>query len=162
MKLTKNTIELIITGVLVIVLIAYLGTNLRRRGRRLPSKPGPPTKEVLYPEEEGALTPPAKAPLDSFLKRAAVAKEREREWGRDPFILGSKKMGAKVGFPLDLRVTGIIFDKDRPEATYAIINGVVVRIGDEIAEAGVIDIQKGSVTLRRGSEEFTLRLWEAE
>lgn len=161
MKLGKNAIELVITGALIIVLIAYLGTNLGRRGRRLAPKPGPSTEEVLYPEEEGVLTPKAAALSESFL-REAVTKEREREWGRDPFILGSKKMGVKIGFPLDLRVTGIIFDKDRPEATYAIINKVVVRIGDEIAGAKVVDIQKGSVSLKKNGEEFVLRLWEAE
>lgn len=157
MKLNKNAIELIITGVLIIVLIAYLGANLRRCGRRVTPKPGPPTKEVLYPEEGEVLTPPAKAPLVSFL-REEVTMEREREWGRDPFILGMGKRGAKVGFPL--RVTGIIFEKDRPEATYAIINEVIIRIGVEIAGAEVIDIQTNSVTLRRGEEEFVLPLWE--
>jgi len=153
LKLSKNVIESIITGLLIIVLIVFLGTNLRRRGRRSTSKPGPPAEEALYLKEEEALVPSGPSS-----RQVAVTKEGQRKWGRDPFFLESLKEGVKVSFPL--RVTGIIFDKDRSEATYAIINDVVVRVGDEIAGAEVIDIQSNSVTLRWGEKESVLTLRE--
>ena len=81
-------------------------------------------------------------------------------WKRDPFLLGIGKEGELP--TLQLKVSGIIYDETRPEATYAIINEEVVRIGDNLHGIKVIDIQPDYVRLKKFNQEVILYLYQEQ
>lgn len=81
-------------------------------------------------------------------------------WKRDPFVLGGSEEGK--GPALQLKVSGIIFDDIRPEATYAILNEEVVRIGDDFHGIKVVDIQPDYVRLKKFDQELILYLYQTE
>lgn len=72
------------------------------------------------------------------------------DWGRNPFI-----WEGKVTPVSDLDLSGIIWDKAAP---YAIINGMVVRPGDEISGKTIKDIEPNSVVLTDGQNDYILEL----
>ena len=55
----------------------------------------------------------------------------------------------------DLKIEGIVWDKINP---YVIINGLVVREGEEIFGYEVVKIEERQVTLSEGIEVFILKL----
>ena len=71
-------------------------------------------------------------------------------WGRDPFTGGST--GAEVsGFDL----AGILWDATQP---IAMINGQMLRVGDELEGYRVTQISQDSVSLTDGSQTLTLAI----
>jgi hypothetical protein len=85
----------------------------------------------------------------------APVEKDERPWGRDPFEAVKSDVGARTSGNLVLH--GILFDEERPSA---IINGMVVCVGDKISGCTVIQIERSSVTLDGGAEQYKLKLWE--
>ncbi len=82
------------------------------------------------------------------------AYEKTLSWKRDPFLL---QLGREEP-TLALKVSGIIYDEVHPEATYAIINEEVVRIGDDVRGIKVVDIQADHVRLKKFSQQLILYL----
>jgi len=76
---------------------------------------------------------------------------------RDPFTNNLPKKGGAAGDtkggPPTLTVTGVLWGSKTPQA---IINSKVVKIGDVIEKAEVIDINKEGVSVRYGEQEYLL------
>jgi len=150
----RKKIEIIITGVLVVVLVVMIAGNLKpKRKKRPPSKPSKVKQETL-----------ALLSLPKGVKRAPKAsskeleKQRKRaslEWGIDPFYHSLKREVYKSSM---LVLKGISVGKDK--RGYAFINDEIVTVGDEIAGYKVVKVEKDKVLLKRGGESFYLALPE--
>lgn len=81
-------------------------------------------------------------------------KERVLEWVRDPFVFGDGALESG-----GIRITGIIFDESDVEHSYAIIEGQLIRIGEQINGAKLVKVNKKSVVIEvnGGQEELFLR-----
>lgn len=84
----------------------------------------------------------------------AVQRERERAARAVRYRIGE---GRDLLAPLNLSLTGIAWDRSRP---MAVINGVVVGVGDTVGEAKVKRIDFDSVTVLYKSREFIIRMGE--
>ncbi len=134
---------------------------------------------VTRREKPGRPTPLSVAgvqiPLTPIFGRAApdpipeerwkAIQERTRlSWGRDPFQLepsrvkGFQPEGPK-GPPLDqvLKVTGIVWNG---RSAYAMINDFLVKEGDEIVGAKIIEIKPDRVILFKEGKEYILMFEE--
>ena len=154
----KQKKEFALVACLLLALTLLIVYNVRRaatikaRQRQQPSVSTAPSNEAPPPVAE---TAPAtkEVSLTSLRDRAKGLK-----WVRDPFVLN---LGRGEELPvLQLKVSGIIYDPDHPEATYAIINEDVVRIGDDLHGIKVVDIQADAVRLKKFNQEFTLYLYQ--
>ena len=90
-----------------------------------------------------------------------IAKFTVMEWGRNPFFQpGINRVrpveGVKAQPPPKFNLEGIVWDKDFP---YAIINGEVWQIGDEIGGYRVKSITKEIVTLESNGQTIELKLF---
>lgn len=77
---------------------------------------------------------------------------------RDPFI-PLPYVVSKASGPASLdefRLEGIIYDPSKD--SLAVINGKVLRQGENVGPYTIQEIRKNSVSLRKGGEIFTLRL----
>lgn len=72
-------------------------------------------------------------------------------WGRDPFAVGSVPVQATG----ELSLSGIIWDEKKP---VCLIDGKMLKVGDEISGAKVIEINNDTVLLKVGDELRTLRV----
>lgn len=72
-------------------------------------------------------------------------------WGRDPFAVGSVPVQATG----DLSLSGIFWDAKKP---VCLIDGKMLKTGDEISGAKVLEINKDTVLLKVGDELRTLRV----
>ncbi|UCB57584.1 MAG: hypothetical protein JSV30_03105 [Candidatus Omnitrophota bacterium] len=97
-------------------------------------------------------SPPRQAPVSMQEQPVSRIKTRSdfTDWGRNPFI-----WEGKVTPVSDLDLSGIIWDKSAP---YAIINGMIVRPGDEISGKIIKDIEPNSVVLTDGQNDYILEL----
>ena len=72
-------------------------------------------------------------------------------WKRNPFTLQKTSSKAFKGLVL----SGIMWDKGKP---LAIINGEIVKIGDNVSGNIVVDIKQDRVILNDGIKDFELKL----
>lgn len=86
-------------------------------------------------------------------RRRERAKTAYTAWGRNPFIIEPSAKGVISKLSLE----GIVWDEKEPKA---LINNVVVGIGDEIGGNTVVDIKQDKVILSNKSTNFELRLGE--
>ena len=77
------------------------------------------------------------------------------DWGRDPFSRRRALLGGGE-FISDFRLEGILWD-DKANPT-AIVNGKIVKEGDKIDSAKIVQIQKDSVIINDGSKDYRLHL----
>ncbi len=94
-----------------------------------------------------------KNPFVSLMPKASVAQPTPQP---SPVPVPETPMAAPAAeetIPSDLKINGIVWGGDRPQA---IINGQVVSIGDTIQEAKVIAITKQGVAVRYKSKKITL------
>ena len=158
----KQKKQLVLVGVLLAVFLLLLAYNLKRssamKARRQQAVSAVPVPATPLHVTGNAPPPPPSSETEAVTLAALKEKAKGLKWGRDPFILN---LGEQEGLPtLQLKVTGIIYDAEYPEATYAIINEEVVRIGDDIRGIKVIDIQADAVRLKKFNQEFTLYLYQ--
>ncbi|MBI4435996.1 MAG: hypothetical protein HY590_01060 [Candidatus Omnitrophica bacterium] len=139
----KERRKKIIAVVLVCFFLPLLWYNVHRAQKSIS-----PVPQTMPPQE----TPPSPASSEALTATELLT------WKRDPFILGIGKEGELP--TLQLKVSGIIYDETRPEATYAIINEEVVRIGDNLHGIKVIDIQPDYVRLKKFNQEVILYLYQ--
>jgi len=162
MILKKSTIEAIVTGVLVVVLVVLVLTKLAGRER-----PRNPESEIRNPK----LThPPPEllARIESLKVRARQIgpkikkKQKERAslpWGRDPFRIAESAIRnpqSAIGRP-PLVCRGIAYTAGGP---VALINLAVVREGETIKGYLVEQIAKDRVVLTKGGKSYVLRIGE--
>ncbi|PKK82909.1 MAG: hypothetical protein CVT49_11400 [candidate division Zixibacteria bacterium HGW-Zixibacteria-1] len=86
-----------------------------------------------------------------------IEKYSALEWGRDPFYRGPKHIIlSAVGVTQPVwTLSGILFDNNSPSA---IINKKIVRGGDIINGARVVQVDKETVTLDKDGLQFTLTI----
>jgi len=80
------------------------------------------------------------------------------EWGRDPFYRQTVKKTARIDEPEPIpgwELGGILWNENNPSA---VINKKIVRHGDIINGARVVQIHKDIVTLKKDNTEFTLNI----
>jgi hypothetical protein len=136
----KKLIVLIALSVLAVLSIIHGLIQSGRESAKLPEKPADNGKGNAAVSEEisfAPLKPPAKSVYSS--------------WGRNPFALPGER-GASLE---DLRLEGIMSDNNK---FTAIIDDIVVGIGDNIQENKVIDIKPDRVILNDGKKDFELKL----
>ena len=149
----KKQQQLVILGVLVMVMITVYARALLRpaASARAPavrapadvSAPAAP-RPAAAPEGEISLDLPA----DTGLRQTQRARATGLAWGRDPFTGGSAG-GEVSGFDL----SGILWDASQP---IAIINGQMLRVGDEVEGYRILEITRDRVTMSDGSEPLNL------
>lgn len=127
--------------VLVIVLVLFFGLILAGM-----IKPKAKQASVLSNAASQAATGENKAPVRQKRKKSAF-----ETISRDPFSVG-KAAAAVSG---ELLLSGIIWDPQKP---YCIIDGKVVKVGDNVSGAKVMEITRDSVTIKTGDLLRTIRV----
>ena len=147
--MTKSRRQALILAGLIVVMAAVYAHRLHQ-GR--PSQP----VAVSEPDAPGDAHPPSAGMVALNLPEAMPARQAQHDlasrlaWGRDPFTGGST--GAEVsGFDL----SGILWDPTQP---IAVINGQMLRMGDELEGYKVTKIAQDSVSLSDGSQTVTLAI----
>lgn len=146
----KKRIELIATAIMVFILIIAWMNSMKAIRKR--SSPAPVVAAA------GSVTAEPKAQMPSGAKPAVNKTEPQDEisqWGRDPFsgkiyVTASRAQG--LG---DLKVEGIIWDKNNP---MAMVNGHVLKKGDNFKGNVVVDIKENSVILNDGNRDLELKI----
>lgn len=165
---SKDKKEKQIAVILFLVLIPLVMWNMHRQSRakklreQFMATARRGASEAL--PQSGSFSPPAPSAAPEAASTPSSELEeyvRTLKWKRDPFILPMVQGGGKAP-TIQLKVSGIIYDETRPEATYAIINQEVVRIGDSFHGINVIDIQPNYVRLKKFGEELILYLYQEE
>ncbi len=146
MIVDKKQKQIIITAVLVLVLaIAWINAFavIKKRATKiiLASK-----MDTLKPQIE-SIKPQA------VEIQTVYPKETGLEWLRCPFS-GKFYTGYK-GVAADLKLAGILWDKEKPQA---IINNEVVSVGSSVGSYSIVEIKQYSVFLTDGSDVFELKL----
>jgi len=142
----KKKIEIIITGLLVVVLGVLVIVNTKKRGS--PKKRPVQGEPAILATSTGIKS--VKADKDT------IALQRERTklaWGRDPFFFTRPK---KIYKGTTLLLKGISLGKDK--TVFALINDQIVTTGDAVEGYKVLEIQKDKVLLRKGSDSFYLAM----
>lgn len=87
-----------------------------------------------------------------FVAARRTRKSNFSSWGSSPFSFSaSSRSGGLEGIILN----GIVWDKNNP---YAIVNNDVVKVGDKLGGATVIEISEKDVILEFDGEKHTLKL----
>ena len=126
-----------ILAAVVAVFFVFLLAAMMRSG---PAKKAAPAAAAAVPAAESrppAVSGPGKSSFPS--------------WGRDPFAVGSVPVQATG----ELSLSGIIWDAKKP---VCLIDGKMLKVGDEISGAKVIEINNDTVLLKVGDELRTLRV----
>ena len=137
MKNKKAVIAIILSIGAIISLI--FGLTAGSKTRRKPSSEAVSVHETTLPARHIVPT------------KRSTAKTDFVSWDRNPFA--PKTTPAKVVAKFTL--SGIIWDQKEPKA---LINNVVVGIGDEIDGNKVVDIKQDRVVLNDGTEDIILTL----
>jgi len=156
----KDKREKMIAAVLIGVLLLFVFYNVHRAQKRNAMRQ---TQQVGAREASPLpiSQPPEPTPSPNSSSGTSGTEAKEAlTWKRDPFLLGIGKEGELP--TLQLKVSGIIYDETRPEATYAIINEEVVRIGDSLHGIKVTDIQPDYVRLKKFNQEVLLYLYQEQ
>jgi hypothetical protein len=79
------------------------------------------------------------------------------DWGRDPFYRPADKKNAYTHAPVQPEwiLNGILYDTISPAA---VINKQIVRVGDSVDGAMIMNIEKQKVTLERNGSQFDLNI----
>ncbi|OQX80844.1 MAG: hypothetical protein B6D56_03995 [Candidatus Omnitrophica bacterium 4484_70.1] len=151
----KKRIELIATGVLIVIFVFVLANSFKRK------RPPPAKVKPLLPEETKEIPMPPVLKKEAGYKpasREALTLQKERaklDWGVDPFYHPIKK---ELTSGLRLVLKGVSIGKGR--RNFAFINDEIVGEGEKILGYEVVKVEKDKVLLRKGKEKFYLVLPE--
>jgi len=155
----KKLIQLIITGILIIILI-FMGNNARKRVREAKRlrikhkvtvvKDGEVSEAPAF-EDGGPLG--TRAYTGKGFYRRLEDEFRDLRLTRDPFYAGA--IDTATGAMTDLRLTGILWDDVAP---LAIIDNNPVGEGTMIGKYTVLKIEKDKAILTDGTKTYTLTL----
>lgn len=146
----KETIQLIVIGLGLLVLPAIIINNMKRAPKKPAVSAAPPVQPpqpaaVQQGGQGGGQTPAA---INEQLERAKLA------WGRDPFFLPAQK---KEESRREMKLQGI---SRRQGTGYAMINGEIVRNGDRLGEYEIVDVERDQVLIRKGEQTYYLTFTE--
>jgi hypothetical protein len=142
----KKKLEIIITGVLMIVMVAawYNSFKILKQRSARPVAPPQTALATFAVDLEGEVG-----------KGISLSQKRDKfdlPWGRCPF---SGKVYSGREDAVELRLTGILWDDVKPQA---IINGDVVQEGNFIGHFKIIKIHKDWVQVGSGSSFLELKM----
>lgn len=141
----KKQKQIIIIAVLILVLVVAWVNAFSAIRKRAAKKSAISQTAVVVPAIE--LT------QQVSVAQSVYPKETDLEWLRCPFS-GKFYTGYK-GEASDLKLAGILWDKEKPQA---IINNEVVGVGSNVGIYSVVEIKQYSVFLADGSDVFELKL----
>lgn len=147
----KQKKQLIITAGLILVLVIVWANTFKAISNKKKGKLAPPAESVSagsFVSNEAA-TEAMKKPLIS--QKPEV--EDDSAWGRCPF---SGKVFYGEAKALDLKLTGILWDEDNPQA---IINDEIREIGQKVGKFKIIEILPEEVIVSDGTEKFELKIY---
>jgi hypothetical protein len=137
----KNKLELVLTGLLVLLLVLLV-----MRGWR-----SPPKRPLLGPVAGSLKVQPAEE-LSLFGRLDEQSKNLELK--RDPFFASPITQVRSSSYE-GISLSGIMYDAQAPAA---VINGKVVKEGDSVAGNIVLEIMPNKVILSDGSRNLELNL----
>ena len=144
----KDLVQLIITGVLVLVLI-FIWASASKKPLRRNSGGGLPQATI----SSAVLVNQGHKLSSNNLYNTLEQESKSIELKRDPFtaaaIISEKSLNSEIS------LTGILWDKVKP---LAIINGNVVKKGQSLGNKTVIEIKPDRVILSDGQILSELRL----
>lgn len=161
-RVNKKNIQLIITGVLALVLIAVFINSTRAVSKK---------NEILKSYADlkiGSPAPQVVQPSADKLKNK-IEENLSSVIGRDPFKRQSVAEDMSVDYKkrkvdgiAGILLTGIIYDQRTPGDNFCIINGEDARVKDKIGDFVIMNIKENQVTLVNDKEqkEYNLKLWE--
>jgi len=81
------------------------------------------------------------------------------EWGTDPF--SGKRIDMGAGASTSLKLSGIVYNSENPDDSYAIIGNSTVSVGEYVgnSQIKVISITEREVTVSDGVREKKLKVW---
>ncbi len=147
----KRKKQLIMTAGLVLLLVIAWANTFKAVAKRKKAKLATPV--VAAP---AAATVSSKAPVAPAKKPAIsqrVEDEDDSAWGRCPFSGKAFYGEAKA---LDLKLTGILWDEDNPQA---IINDEIREKGQKVGKFQIIEILPEEVIISDGTEKFELKIY---
>ncbi len=147
MAQNKQIGKLIVAVILVVAMIIMM-TNTIVKIKRTRSRRRPQAVQEAAPVISGGQ--PASVVV-------AEEKDKQPTWGDDPFT--GKPIRSGFGKTSLFKLSGIAPDSSNPEKSHAIIDNVIVKVGDVIGEEGmqVKEINKQEVILSNGTKEMILR-----
>ena len=154
----KQKTQIAVTAFLIITFIFIMGNSIRNI-----TSSGTGTKEskIITPDKFKEIIDSTKHKTSITLKDTSVSKYKKEiasieatGWGRDPFSKRSALLGGGE-FISDFKLEGILWDESQPTA---IINGEILKEGDKIGSAKIVQIQKDSVIINDGSKDYRLNL----
>lgn len=143
----KKRIEIIATAIMVLILIVAWTNSFKVIRKR-----GSPVPAVV------AVAPQANAvKFDQPQQPAKKDKPEEvlGQWGRDPFSGKTYTTVSRVQGLGDIKIEGIIWDKKNP---LVMINGRVLKKGDNFKGNVIVDIKENSVILSDGNRDLELKV----
>jgi len=143
----KKRIEIIATSAMVLVLIIAWVNSVGAIRKRGAPKAAVVSSAVVSTEEMAkiVLTPQKKDKPTELLT----------QWGRDPFSGKVYTTASRAEGLGDLKVEGVIWDKKNP---LAMINGRVLKKGDNFKGNVIVDIKENSVILSDGNRDIELKV----
>lgn len=148
--------KVLLALVLVVGLILVYDL-LKERG---PGKSPRPLSVAALPAPSPPVGPGRSAPIPEE-RWKAMQERASRAWGRDPFALPPARLKGfqpetPKGPPLDqaLKVTGVVRNGRQ---VYAVVNDFLVKPGDEILGAKVVEIREDAVILQKDGREHLLK-----
>lgn len=151
----KKQKQLIILGILILALVIVSINSCITIKKKL-AKARQPVK--IQPK---TFTGPAAVVQDSTTSSGSGTERISEKfsWGADPF--SGRRIEIGSGGRPTLTVSGIVYNKDNPQDSYAIIDNAIVRLGDTIANTNfkITEIAKDRVTISDGKSELKLNVW---
>lgn len=152
MKEHLNRRTIILVG-LTLLASAYLLYDFTMSGK--PSRPrhkATNSPEVARALEAVAAAKPAAAPAATSGRRLAPPPLPDTPWGRDPFVIGENRLPHRPKTAVEFsgfKVSGVVWG---PQGYRALVNDRVVRAGDQVDGARVVQITSEGVELEKDGE----------
>jgi hypothetical protein len=157
----KNKRTLILLG-LTIAALLYLGVDLlwsSKKPRSTRKASDPPAVALAMEKAKAAQQKVAAASTATAGSHLAPPPAPDQPWGRrDPFTIGENKLaeGPKAAVQFSgFNLTGIVWG---PHGYQALLNDYVVRVGDQVNGARIVNITKEGVELAKDGQTHFLPL----
>jgi len=148
----KEKKQLLILVALVPFFLLIVFWSIKTTSKKTKKKP----KTAATPGQISSFPTPFGQDVPMSVQAVQKKKKRsEPEYGRDPFVEKEIIVEQEKGPESLLDLQGISWDAENP---YAIIDGNVVEVGDQIGGYRIVDIKQFSVTIKNEEEEIELRI----
>jgi len=115
------------------------------------------SKEVAIDQQELNPAMGNQVAQKNSLDPELVKKYDKLDWGSDPFFKGTVRQRTKFSQKTQQswHLAGILFNNNNP---HAVINNIIVKKGDSLDGAEVLEINKDRVILTKNGAQFTLSI----